>query len=296
LSNPLAAPGVVVEVGPYRYRLVSSVRAAGEQWDALYQGYPRHAATELADFRIGLEPPNLFRRFLRANVLPDTDVAAPFQPIPRYQSLVGLEMALNWQTALGSTRYLTLHAASIAYGKNAVILPGASGSGKSTLASGLGWHGWRFMSDEFVMVSPQTGAVHPYPRPTSLKNESIAVLKAVAPAENFSMEFSETHKGTICYLRPPQAAIESMLEPAIPRALVFPHFTREEKGGLTFMGSEDAYVRLVAGSANYDYMGEAGFKTLAKLVRNCRACVMAYSSFEEADVMLKQLLRDGQDQ
>ncbi len=283
---------MIVEVGPYRYRLVSSVGVAGTDWAALYQGYPKLGPTQLADFRIGLEAPSFLRRFVRANVIPDTDVAAPFQPVPRHQALVALEMAMNWQTALGSSRFLTLHAASISRGGRALILPGASGSGKSTLASGLGWRGWRFMSDEFVLVSPQTGALHPYPRPTSLKNESVAVLKEIAPPENFSAEFDKTHKGTICYLRPPQSAIDAMHETAQPAAMVFPHFTREEPAALTRMSAEEAYVRLVAGSANYDRLGDAGFACIVALVKNCPAYVMDYGSFEDADRMLQPLL-DG---
>jgi HprK-related kinase A len=293
LSHPLASPGAVVEVGPFRYRLISSVRTAAEQWDALYRGYPRLPATALADFRIGLEPPNFLRRFVRPNVLPDTDVAAPFQPIPKHQALVGFEMAMNWQTALGSTRFLTLHAASIARGKESVILTGASGSGKSTLAAGLGWQGWRFMSDEFVLLSPETGDIHPYPRPTSLKNESVSVMKSIAPQENFSPVFTETHKGTICYLRPAQTAIDHMQDTATPRAIVFPQYTQDEKPGLTFMEPEEAFVRLVAGSANYDRLGEAGFATLVRLVQHCPAAVMAYGNFAEADAMLQELLSKG---
>jgi HprK-related kinase A len=264
------------------------------QWQALYRGYPRLAATALADFRIGLESPNFLRRFVRPNVLPDTDVAAPFQPIPRKQALIGFEMAMNWQTALGSTRYLTLHAASIARGQNAIILTGASGSGKSTLAAGLGWQGWRFMSDEFVLLSPETGDIHPYPRPTSLKNESVSVMKSIAPRENFSPVFTETHKGSICYLRPAQTAIDHMQETSRPRVIVFPQYTQDEKPGLTFMEPEEAFVRLVAGSANYDRLGEAGFATLIRLVKNCPAAVMAYGNFAEADAMLQELLSRGQ--
>lgn len=293
MPNPFAYPGTIVEVGPYRYRLISTVRAASQPWEHLYHGYPRFAPEELADFCIGLEAPSFLRKYIRQNVVPDTDVAAPFQPVPRSQALVSLEMAMNWQTALGSSRFMTLHAAAIERGGRAIILPGESGSGKSTLASGLGWQGWRFLSDEFVMLSPESGLLHPYPRPTSLKNESIKVLKNIAPPEHFSDEFHNTHKGTICYLRPPQAAIDAMLEPATPRALVFPHFTRDEPASLTTMGAEEAYVRLVAGSANYDRLGEAGFNAIVSLVRKCPAQVMTYSSFDEADDMLQKMLGEG---
>lgn len=293
MSHTLAAPGALVEIGPYRYRLVSSVGVVALHWQALYAGYPRPLQNDLADFRIGLEAPSFLRSFFRANVVPDCDVSAPFQPVRRNHGLVALEMAMNWQTALGSLRYLTLHAASIAQGDNCIVLPGASGSGKSTLASGLAWQGWRFLSDEFVLLSPETHQVHPYPRPTSLKNESIAIMKTIAPPENFSLEFPETHKGTICYVRPPQTAIDQMHNTVTPRFLVFPDFAKDAVARLTPMAPEETFVRLVAGSANYDRMGEASFKTLVEIVRTCPAYVMSYAQFSDADDMLRALLVRG---
>jgi HprK-related kinase A len=294
LSHSLAESGALVEIGPYRYQLVSSVGVVRNQWQALYGGYPTPPPGSLVDFRIGLEAPSFLRRFMRPNVIPNCDVSAPFQPVHRHQGLVALEMAMNWQTALGSLRYLTLHAASIAQGSDGIILPGASGSGKSTLASGLAWQDWRFLSDEFVLLSPVTGQLHPYPRPTSLKNESVAIMKGIAPPGNFSPEFPETHKGTICYVRPPQIAIDLMHETVTPRFLVFPDFAADAAPKLAPMTPEEAFVRLVAGSANYDRMGEASFNLLVNLVRSCPAHIMSYAKFSDADAMLRGLLADRQ--
>ena len=66
---------------------------------------------------------------------------------------------------------------------------GLPGSGKSTLAAGLVYRGgWRLLSDELALLSLGDGAVSALPKPISLKNESIAIMKRFAPGASFSRE------------------------------------------------------------------------------------------------------------
>jgi predicted ATPase len=46
-----------------------------------------------------------------------------------------------------------LHAAVVEKNGKALILPALPGSGKSTLSAALAMNGWRFLSDEFTMIS-----------------------------------------------------------------------------------------------------------------------------------------------
>ena len=71
-----------------------------------------------------------------------------------------------------------MHAAVFERDSSAVVLPGPSGVGKSTLCAALVARGWRLLSDEVAMIRPQDGLLQPYPRPISLKNESIEMIAA----------------------------------------------------------------------------------------------------------------------
>ncbi len=299
LTNPfspdraaLQTSGLVLEVGPYRYALKVDVADVSPDWLKLYQGYPIFAADTLANFRVSMRPPSWARRYFRQNVIADTDVSAPFVPLRKDHTIVGLEMAMNWQTALGGLHYLTLHAGVIAKENNAIILPGASGSGKSTLSAAMGWRGWRFLSDEFALIEPTSMQVHPYPRPVSLKNNSIAVMQEIAPAENFSATFPKTIKGSISYLRPNAHALENMQTRATPRLLVFPQYAAKAAVNLQPMDPQECLVRLIAGSGNYDRMGEHSFAAVMNLVSNCPAYTLTYANFDDADRILQELLSE----
>ncbi len=55
------------------------------------------------------------------------------------------------------------HAGAVAWGGNAVLIPGHRGRGKSTLVTGLGDHGWDYLSDDVVPLDPQTHTLLPLP-------------------------------------------------------------------------------------------------------------------------------------
>ncbi len=283
----------IIEIGPYRYRIDTPVAALRRDIARLYAEFPWLDSSHIADFSIQIKAPSIIRKFFRRNVHGITDLEMPFFPVPVHHALTCLEMSINWQTAMGSLRHLILHASGVARGDVSIIMPGESGSGKSTLAAALGYrNGWRFMGDEFALLDPNTGMHQPYPRPASLKNESIPVMQTEAPAEQFSQMFHNTHKGTICFIKPQKTAIEAMHVQAKPVMIVFPHFAANAEPKLHPLMQAEAFVKLVSGSANYDRMGEAGFRLLSTVVKQCSAYVLTYSSFDQAESLLLGALKE----
>ncbi len=280
----------ILEVGPHRFHISTPVAALARDMLQLYADYPWLDASQIGDFHVAVRPPNLLRRYVRANVIGDTDLQAPFVPLPISHAMVAMEMALNWTTALCSLRFLTLHASGVERDGVSIIMPGESGSGKSTLAAGLGYRGWRFLSDEFALLDPDSLLHHAYPRPTSLKNDAIQVMKAWIDPARFSKLFPGTQKGNICYLQPEISSLRRMHETATPKLIVFPAFSREYEPELVPMTPSEAMVRMVAGSANYDKLGERGFECLTRLVNQCPAYWLSYRNFDEADALLSGAL------
>ncbi len=281
----------ILEVGPHRFHVATPVASLRREMLQLYSDYPWLDRSHIGDFHVEVRPPSLLRRYVRANVIGDTDLQAPFVPVPLSHALVAMEMALNWSTALCSLRFLTLHASGVERGGQSILMPGESGSGKSTLAAGLGYRGWRFLSDEFALIDPDTGLHHAYPRPTSLKNDAIPVMKDWIDTARFSKLFPDTQKGEICYLQPEISSIKRMHETATPKVIVFPAFSKDHAPELVPMTPSEAMVRMVAGSANYDKLGERGFDCLTQLVNRCPAYWLSYRNFEEADNLLSEAIR-----
>jgi HprK-related kinase A len=267
-----------VKVGPRSFRVGSAWRAPIAALEALYAGYPQ-SPDGIADYTVRLQPGGFGRRWIRPSVAIDGDFMLPDAvPLPLAQGLLAAEMGMNLQVALGERRFLLLHASSVERDGKCVIMTGESGSGKSTLSAALGERGWRFMGDEFALIDPASGLAYPFPRPVSLKNESIAAM-VDTQADRFGPLLPGTPKGDIRHLRPSADAIARMDEPAKPVLVLFPTFgfapsTRP-------VGQGEVFVRLTQASTNYAYLGEAGYAALTGLVSSLPAYAIDYCSTEQ---------------
>lgn len=262
-----------VQVGPIGFRVGSAWASPIAALTSLYTGYP--TAADISDYTVRLEPQTWWRRFLRPSVAIRGDYTLPEAlPLPLAQGLLAAEMGMNLQLALGERRFLLLHAASIEKDGLGLILTGESGSGKSTLSALLGSNGWRFMGDEFVLISPETGMMHPFPRPISLKNESISVLELALPDDRFGTRLIGTPKGDIRHLRPDAAALAAMDQLATPRMILFPRYGFET--AIREVPPGEVFVRLTQASTNYTAMGERGFEALSRLVTTVPAKAIDY--------------------
>ncbi|RMF08804.1 MAG: HprK-related kinase A, partial [Alphaproteobacteria bacterium] len=185
-------------VGPFTARVESTLPILQKDIIRNYQGYPLVGPDSLIDFNIRVRATSPWRRWVRPKVIADTGFAnTPFVPLPGDLSILAFEMGLNWLVGTSADQYLVFHSGLVARDDKAVIMPGESGRGKSTLTAGLSYNGWRMFSDEFALLRPETLELLPYPRPISLKNQSISVLGARVPEDHFSRVYENTPKGTI---------------------------------------------------------------------------------------------------
>lgn len=283
-------PARTVRVGRFAFRLRSPLAAVMREVDSLYRDYPQDAPGGVFDYAVAVRPASTMRRFFRPKIVIQSDIETPLAaPQPAAHGLLALEMGMNLQIAAGMNRLLLLHAGAVERGGDALILSGDSGAGKSTLSAILGHSGWRFLGDEFAMVEPATGVLVPFPRPISLKNESITHLEAVAPPERFGPRFEGTIKGSIRHLAPPKPAIEAMDVPARPRLFVVPSFTPGATPAARPIGAAEAFVRLTQSSTNYRTLGEAGFDAAWRLTQSTAAYEIVYGSSDDARALVDQL-------
>ncbi len=270
-----------ISIGPATFRIGSSWVQPVDQVRALYAPYPQ-AGNAVADYSVRLEPAGLGRGWWRPSVRIGGDHMLPdAAPMALRHGLLAAEMGMNLQMALGWRRHLLIHASSAEKDGRALVMTGESGSGKSTLAAMLGERGWRFMSDEFALVDLPTGAVHPFPRLVSLKNEAIAVMRdIVGDRARFGPLMKDTPKGDIVHLVPPASAVARMQEGAMPALLLFPRFGFAHD--LRPVGQAEAFMRLTQASTNYVALGEAGFEALHRFVSTVPALAIDYRSGDEA--------------
>jgi hypothetical protein len=247
----------------------------------LYADFEVTPAEEGADFDVGLDPPSLLRRWYRPNVVFRFDGSLPFKPLPRSQAFALFETGLNWCVAHHARNHLAIHAAAIEKNGLVALLPAPPGSGKSTLSAGLLSRGWRLLSDEMALLQMDDGRVSPCPRPISLKNESIDLMRRISPESTILLTARETIKGTVAHMKPPPGSVRCS-DAAPARWIVLPRFVADAPCHLTPLSNGMAFMELATNSFNYNLLGEEAFQLLGRVVDGCRCHELRYGNLTDA--------------
>jgi HprK-related kinase A len=284
--------GLPLRTGPVVCRIATSLPRVRDGIALLYAQHVLEA-DRFADFHVRVALPTFgLRRWLHPKAYFFIDGISPFNPLPADQAFPLLEWGLNWCVTAHCTSYLMLHAAVVERNGRALILPAPPGSGKSTLCAGLINRGWRLLSDELAMIDPAHGVLIPIPRPVSLKNASIDIIKSFAPDAVFSPEVRETIKGRVAHMRPRTEAVARSNEPARPGWVVLPRYVAGQESRLESMPKAEALLRMAENAFNYATHGQRGFEVLADVVDCCDCYRFSYSNLDEA-VALFNSLADG---
>jgi len=276
------SPFLDYRTGPFNIRLTTGCTELIEQWHLFYRPLPASQEEIIFDFHIEVRPPRGLRRWVRPQVLFSLDGETPFEPFPLRLAFPLLEWGLNWSIATRAHAYLMLHSAVLERDGKALLLPAVPGSGKSTLCAALALRGWRLFSDEFGLLVPDSGQLHPLPRPVVLKNESIDVIRAFAPDAPIGPLFPGTRKGTVAHLRSSDESLSRQAEGAAPGWVVFPQYTTGASLRLQEFPGSKAFIRLAHNSFNYRLKGESAFRALTTLAHDCRCYRLEYSDLDQA--------------
>lgn len=282
LQRRAAGAGLILQTGPFSCRIRTDILQLVDTIALLYADYPLAPDDGFADFDVTLRRSGGLRRWFHPQVCFEQDGATPFLPLPLAQAHPMFEWVMNWCVSTKAHGYLVIHAAVLERGNCAVILPAPPGSGKSTLCAALASRGWRLLSDEMTLVRPADLALVPMPRPVSLKNASIDVIRTFAPNAVFGPAVPETVKGTIAHMRPSADSIAAASRVACPTHLVFPRYQAGAATRLEPLPKARTFMGVADNAFNYPILGATGFDTLGRLVDACDAYDFCYSRLDEA--------------
>lgn len=289
LQQRLNGPGLRLRSGPW----VSCIRSdIPDVLDGIVLHYSHHLVEDehgFADFHIRIERPRGWRRWWRPQVLFRVDEHAEFAPLPGDQGFPMLEWGMNWCVSALCHQHLIIHAAVLERQGRALILPAPSGAGKSTLCAALAFGTWRLLSDELTIIDPSTLEIVPLPRPISLKNASIDIVRRHAPQATFNAVVHQTVKGSIAHASPPADAVRRGTEPARPGWVVLPQYQAGAEPRLEPMSRGEALMKLIENSFNYNVHGAEGFERLADLVEQSACYRFSYSRLEDACLVFDEL-------
>jgi HprK-related kinase A len=292
IRRRLKREGIGLDLGAARVRYRSDVSQAATLLRVVYGEFPLADTSHIFDVTADLRRLRGVRRFIRPQVELWIDGATEFERFPLDTSLPLLEWGVNYALAARLYCYLMLHAGAVARGSAGLLLPAMPGSGKSTLTAVLSCRGFRLLSDEFGVIRPSDGRMLPLLRPVGLKNESIGIVRAAAPAAVLGPPFPNTRKGTVAHLAPQMADVDALSQPVQPRLVIFPRYETGADLEIEELPQTRAFGRLVVNSFNYDVLGPTGFDTLADLVERTPAFDVRYGNWQDGLLAVERLFTE----
>lgn len=274
--------GLCFSVGPFAVSIKTSIPSVIEGISLLYSYYFTADTDAFTDYHISLDRAGGFRRWFRPQVNFNFDGHKPFKPLPLSQALPNFEWGLNWCIANHAHQYLIIHAAVVEKNGFAAILPAPPGSGKSTLCAALVNRGWRLFTDELAMISLESGHLVPIPRPVNLKNDSIDIIQAFAPAAVFSKKVFDTNKGTVSLMKAPDESVLRCKEEAKAAWVIFPRYKPGVDAVLVNKPKAQSCMALAQNAFNFNVLGSKGFKVLSSVVDASECFDFSYSQLNEA--------------
>ncbi len=266
---------------PYRLHYGSRAVAALVQPMLAHLERPCRGVPEAA-FTLAAEADRFVLRH-GAQMVEECDAADEVPPMVKFCLNVDL---------LEHGRYaLAFHAAAVARGNGALLLPAASGSGKSTLTAGLLHDGWDYLTDDSALLDSTAVAVRGVGFDVCLKADAWTVVRPLFPALDGLPIYRRGDGHRVRYLKPPAR----LADPAAAYPvewIVFPHYQADSACVLQEVAATDALQRLLREAfAPSRRLSRAGFRALAKLVEDKPCHSLTYGSQQDAVAVLRQLRR-----
>ena len=201
-----------------------------------------------------------------------------------------LECQLDHMLGDRITSHLLLHSGSIAKNGAGIVLPGESGSGKSSLTLALVESGYKYFSDEIAVVDSQSGELHSFPKPVSIKNRSN--FPNLSAPENLWFGPESNVQDSVWYIHPEDLGAGVANYPAPIRYIIFPSRCAQGDAQLRPLTPGEALPRLVANSINLPNLGSKGFHMIADLVNGAQSYSLQSAHLAASVSLVNRLLEN----
>jgi len=276
IERCLRGPGLTLAVANFRCLVQSDTGLLAAPLHQLYRHYPASLTPSgFYDFRMTLKRKRA-APWQPKEVEFGWEGHSPFPALPLAQTHPLFEWGLNWCVATLSGTHAVIHSAVVERGGAALVLPGEPGAGKSTLCAALALTDWRLLSDELTIVSHATGHVQPMPRPISLKRKSIDIVRSGFADAELSAPIHDTHKGSIAYVRPADAAVDAWAQTARIGYVIFPRYAQGADFTVETVPRAQALAELMSHTFNVGLLGRDGFQTLVNALAGAECYAVEY--------------------
>lgn len=182
---------------------------------------------------------------------------------------------------------LVLHAAALAWKGRTLLLPGGIGRGKSTLTLKLIHMGPAYLTDEMVFVDT-AGDVHAFRRPLCLKGRGRDLFPGSPLFQEENPLILATPEGEM--IHPSLLCPADDAGPCPAGLIVVPRYAPQGPPVWVELSPAQAAHELMRSLVNARNLTGKGFGEAVALAKKTSACRTAYSSFDDIEAHLEEVL------
>ena len=218
----------------------------------------------------------------RFTVFKDNDVI--FTDEDSVEAVNSLMNTVKYELIKGISDKLALHAALVSDESGSILVPGVSGSGKSSFTAWLLQHGFRYHSDELVLIDLQNQEVIPFTRPIMIKRSGLsATLDMLHLSENNEELLVGRYASSI-----PHRLINKdyVKKPPTIRAIVFPTYSQDDKNDFSRLSSAQTTIELMRSNVLARNLPSHGTDLIKQIAANTPAFRCRYTHFDQLPALL----------
>ncbi len=210
----------------------------------------------------------------------------------KYQTTIKSELfsSLEWMITCNALSHLheffQLHAGAVVKDEKIILLPANHGQGKTTLTLSLIKDHYRCLSDDIVLIDPETIGIVPFPRNFLIKDKSINELAGSHLIDKKNGYYCKSED--ILYYNP-YPENKPSTKNAKPYAIIELKHGRRFNSELRPVSKSEMCIKLLKQSFNIHNYKRDGVTILAKLVRESKCYSLKTNSVEDAVRLVSQI-------
>lgn len=198
--------------------------------------------------------------------------------------------SLEWMITCNALSHLheffQLHAGAVEKEGKIILLPANHGHGKTTLTLNLTRDHYRCLSDDIVLIEPETTRIIPFPRSFLIKDKSIKKLAESHLIEKKNGYYCKSED--ILYYNP-YSTLKSSMRNAKPYAIIELKHSRRFKNELRPVSKSQMCIKLLRQSFNIHHYKRNGVTILSRLVRKSKCYSLKTNNATDAVRLVSQI-------
>jgi hypothetical protein len=186
--------------------------------------------------------------------------------------------------------FLVVHAAAACLDGNGLVLPGGEGAGKTTLVAAAVRAGMDYLTDEAALFHPETGEVHPFPRPLCMETSSIDLMPDIWDRLPHDYRYPTRTQYPIRFDDLGSGAIGRACRVRFVMAL---DYRRGAGTVLQEIGRAETVAVLAQNALNFGSFGGRGLIILKKVVEGAKCYRLQVDDLDEAVNLLMPMVRQS---